>query len=362
MMKHLVLALACHFVVATAHGGAPLSRNDCGYCAAMEFDRLAALLGDEVLRGLVCRVSFEAYTPRALSSVLEVPVTQVMRRIETLRGWGLARLTPTDWGATVVEPLPGDGGRTLRRWALRYCPQGDACGTPKSNPPSRKDVEMNIDVGLEGGALYSLATGERGDSLRFAEAIRQIDAINQPDPHRLIEAGEEWGRELLYSRRRSVWLDLLAPRGDDLVRIAVRALHIARWEIPRSDFAEGRVGYHLWRNALAKFHAEKTAEILAEIGYGSDDIQRVENLILLKDFKRDRDAQLIEDVASIVFFEYEFELFAPTQSREKLIDIIRKSWRKMSEKGRENVLELELSREGKALLKAALGDESGANY
>ena len=133
-MKHLLSILALLLVAAPAKGGEPFPRYgndlDCGYCAALEFDRLVALLGDEVLRDLVCRLSSERYSFGSLSSALGRPEGQVMRRIKTLRGWGLVRTVRHDSALTIVEPTPGDGGRTLQRWAQRYCPQGDSCGRP----------------------------------------------------------------------------------------------------------------------------------------------------------------------------------------------------------------------------------------
>ena len=137
-MKQLVLTFAFLLATATANGGEPFPRSgnslDSGYRAPMEIDRLAALLGDEALRDMVCRLSHERYAFGNLSSALGMPEGQVMRRINTLRGWGLGRMVRHDSAHTIVEPMPGDGGQTLRRWAKRYCSEGDACGVPAANP------------------------------------------------------------------------------------------------------------------------------------------------------------------------------------------------------------------------------------
>ena len=66
---------------------------------------------------------------------------------------------------------------------------------------------------------------------------------------------------------------------------------------------------------MAKFHAEKIGEILAEMGYTNEEIARTKDLVQKKNFKLDPETQLLEDVSSIVFFEYEFTEFAATPNR-----------------------------------------------
>ena len=135
-MKQLALALALLTAATSAAEAGPnrIFDQECPHCLPMEIDRLAALLGDDVLRDLVCRLSSQRFTPARLSTALGIPEGQVLRRIHTLRGWGLVRLARYDSATTIVEPRPGTGGQTLRRWATRYCPSGDACGTPAAAP------------------------------------------------------------------------------------------------------------------------------------------------------------------------------------------------------------------------------------
>lgn len=108
--------------------------NSSTFGVAREFDKLVNLLGDDVLRDMVCRLSYERFTPGRLSSALGMPEGQILRRINTLKGWGLIRLVRRDSATTIVEPLPGDGARTLRRWAHKYCAEGEACGEPGGEP------------------------------------------------------------------------------------------------------------------------------------------------------------------------------------------------------------------------------------
>ncbi|MFW2377494.1 MAG: DUF4202 family protein, partial [Cellulophaga baltica] len=61
-----------------------------------------------------------------------------------------------------------------------------------------------------------------------------------------------------------------------------------------------------------------------------------------------------EDVICLVFLEYYFEPFAQKYSEEKLIDILQKTWRKMSKEGQEAALKLPLSANSLTLVGKAL--------
>ena len=78
-------------------------------------------------------------------------------------------------------------------------------------------------------------------------------------------------------------------------------------------------------------------------GYDEAAIQRVKDLLLKRGLKRDEEVQALEDVICLVFLEYYLEEFAAKHDEEKLIDIIRKTWNKMSPKGHEAALRLPLS-------------------
>ena len=149
-MKRVIIVAV--LLLAAAPGGAeqwfPRYGNDpgCPQCAPMEFDRLVAMLGDEALRDVMCRLSSQRFTPARLGSALGMPEGQVMRRINMLRGWGLVRLVRRDSATTIVEPLPGDGARTLRRWAVKYCPMGDACERPTDDSAARRNDAYDVPV------------------------------------------------------------------------------------------------------------------------------------------------------------------------------------------------------------------------
>src|SRR4051812_4268756 len=97
-----------------------------------------------------------------------------------------------------------------------------------------------------------LSTGSR-----FAEAIAKIDAANAADPNRVVADGIEQAKEVVYSKRMSDWLAKLDPNASEALRIAAHGQHICRWTIARDDFPMDRAGYHRWRSACQKMHADK---------------------------------------------------------------------------------------------------------
>ena len=54
------------------------------------------------------------------------------------------------------------------------------------------------------------------------------------------------------------------------------------------------------------------------------------------------DCQLLEDVICLVFLEYYLAGFAQEHDEPKLINILRRTWRKMSARGQQAALELKL--------------------
>lgn len=177
---------------------------------------------------------------------------------------------------------------------------------------------------------------------RLAEALARFDALNSQDPHTEVDNGQQRPKELVYAERMTAWLDRLRPDAPDALRLAVRSQHLQRWAIPRSDYPQGRAGYKQWRTALAKYHAERAGEVLRDVGYDAATIERVQSLLRKENFKRDDDAQTLEDVACLVFLQHYFADFAARHDDDKLIEIVRKTWRKMSPQGRAAAGELEL--------------------
>jgi hypothetical protein len=175
----------------------------------------------------------------------------------------------------------------------------------------------------------------------FDKAIELIDAANRGDPNREIAEGESWPKELLYSHRMSEMLQRYTPEADEAMKLAIRAQHIQRWKSDRNDFPEGRQGYLQWRTGLYKFHAETAGALLAQAGYDQATIERVKKAVGKRALKVNPDSQLLEDVADLVFIEYYMLEFAdkhPEYTEEKWLDIIRKTWKKMSKRAQDFAL------------------------
>jgi hypothetical protein len=191
-------------------------------------------------------------------------------------------------------------------------------------------------------------------SSRLERAFEALDRINAQDPRRERVGEREEPKELVYARRMSDTLARLEPDASEPLRLAVRAQHIARWQIPRDTFPPGRVGYKQWRTRLMEHHAELAAGVLREVGYDDETIARVTQLIRKQGIKRDEDVQTLEDVACLVFLEDYFDDFATEHDDDKLVDILQKTWVKMSERGRRAALALELSGRARELVGRAL--------
>ena len=174
---------------------------------------------------------------------------------------------------------------------------------------------------------------------RFDAAIARFDAAHAEDPAR-DPAGRP--KELVYAERMSTWLAKLAPDASEALRLAARCQHIRRWEIRRGDYPEGAVGYRKWRIDEAAAHAVLAREILKTAGYDEPCVQRVQALLRKEKLKQDADTQLLEDVGCLVFLEYYFADFARKHEEAKLVEILRKTWRKMSPCGRDAALKLAL--------------------
>ena len=189
---------------------------------------------------------------------------------------------------------------------------------------------------------------------RFTTAIARIDAANLADPSHETFQGVEQPKELIYSQRMSAWLDRFEPNASEPLRLAAHGQHICRWTIPRDTFSMDRPGYHRWRTTCQRMHAEKLGEILQSVGYDDSTITRVQSLVRKERLKLDPEAQLLEDVICLVFLENYFADFSQKHDETKLIDIVRKTWKKMSPRGHQAALQLPLSDETKSLVQKAL--------
>jgi hypothetical protein len=195
----------------------------------------------------------------------------------------------------------------------------------------------------------TMATSEK-----LVQAFRLFDAANGKDPNTEEFRGKTYPREVLYALRMTEKLNSFSPNASEALQLAARCQHICRWEIPRETYDMNRQGYLKWRRALKKFHVQKATEILKEVGYSEELIDRVCLLLEKKQLKRDEESQTLEDVICMVFLECYFDAFALKHTEEKITDILKKTWRKMSESGRNAAMALPYSERGQQLINTAL--------
>jgi hypothetical protein len=175
----------------------------------------------------------------------------------------------------------------------------------------------------------------------YDKALALIDAANSEDPNQVTADGKDWPKELLYSERMTDMLGRYKADADDAMKLAIRAQHIQRWKSPRNAYPMDRIGYLKWRKDLYKIQADNAADLLLEAGYDDDTTSRLRNAVAKKNIKGNADTQLLEDVTDLVFIEHyllDFVAKHPDYSDEKWIEIIQKTWHKMSANAHEFAL------------------------
>jgi hypothetical protein len=192
------------------------------------------------------------------------------------------------------------------------------------------------------------------DNSRLEKTLAAFDAANLQDPNTEIVDGKTVAKEWIYAQRMSTQLHKFCDAPSEALQLATRSQHICRWKSPRGDYPMDRSGYKKWRLDLAQLHGEIAGDIMAAQGYDESIIARVKDLLLKRSLKRDDEVQALEDVVCLVFIEFYLEDFAGKHDEEKVIDIIRKTWNKMSAKGHEAALKLPLSESMLGLVGRAL--------
>jgi hypothetical protein len=195
-----------------------------------------------------------------------------------------------------------------------------------------------------------VGSGAASDS-RLESAIARFEAAHLEDPRSVVVDGGSVPWSLHYHLRLAHWVLRFDPAASVPLRLAAACQHIRRWEIPRSDYESGRRGYRRWRSDLATMHAR----LAREVGYDEETISRVEALLRKLGLRRDPEVQLFEDSICMVFFENEYAGLAAKHDDDKVVDILAKTWAKMSDAGRRAALELatELPERERRLLEAA---------
>jgi uncharacterized protein DUF4202 len=190
---------------------------------------------------------------------------------------------------------------------------------------------------------------------RRRRALEAFRAANAADPNTLLDAGQPRPRELVDAERLAAWVLRLEPSASEALVLASHCQHLCRWELPRANFPDGRIGYLTWRKALARLHADRSSEILRQVGYDEAVIEQVRSINLKQGLRTNPDVQTMEDALCLAFLEHELDEFAGKHADDKVVDIIRKTWGKMSERGHARALELPLSTRSSSLVSSALG-------
>ena len=191
------------------------------------------------------------------------------------------------------------------------------------------------------------------------KAFTLIDAAHSEDPNKLEVNGQQEPYEVHYAKLMTKYLQMHTPDPSPTVATACRAQHFRRWEIPRSSYPEGKAGYFKWRTFLKKRQAEQVKEICLQCDYSEEEAGQVASLIAKEDLKRggdtgDPDAQIVEDVACLVFLEDQFDAFEKNHDEEKIINILKRTWVKMGKRGQDLALAMNMSDRAKELVGKAL--------
>lgn len=128
----------------------------------------------------------------------------------------------------------------------------------------------------------------------------------------------------------TTWIEKLQPNASEALLLAARAHHIMRWAWPRSDYPETRAGYLRWRQELFDRHSHLAGEILRGCGYDEAMINRVAEILHKRAMTTDPEVQAYEDALCLVFIQTEFTNLASKMDRPKMVEIVAKTFRRMS--------------------------------
>ena len=181
-----------------------------------------------------------------------------------------------------------------------------------------------------------------------------IDAAHAGDPAQT-EDGQP--AELVYAHRMEAWVAKLAPTAPRHLLLAARCQHLERFLTPRSTFPEGKAGYLQWRKSLYQKQAARARELVLAAGLPETQADDIARWVSKTDLKKDAGSQALEDAAVLVFLENEIGAFAAQHAdypREKFVDILRKTWRKLSPSAQQHALALDLPPAVAALVREAV--------
>ncbi len=203
-------------------------------------------------------------------------------------------------------------------------------------------------------AVAALDNNHMENDAQFADAIKQIDAVNSQDPRTELVDGQTEPRELLFSRRVYRWVEKLVDEPSEALLLAARAHTIRRWQIPRDRYPMNRVGYRNWRDALAQLHADEAESILIEVGYPDEILHDVRSFITKANWPKDTEACALEDADCLVFLECKLSDFVDRWEDSKMMRVLQRTYLKMTPKGRALALQLPLGDRESELVQRAV--------
>ena len=189
----------------------------------------------------------------------------------------------------------------------------------------------------------------------YAKARAAIDAAHSADPKR---AADGRPAELVYAENMERWVVKFAPDAPEILRLAARCQHLERWTTPRDSYPMDKAGYHAWRRGLYVKQADRARQILLEAGVPEAEADEAAVWVSKTGLKTNDGSQALEDAACLVFLESEIADFAAAHAdytEEKFVDIMKKTWRKMSPAAQAAALALDLPAPIAALVKRAVG-------
>ncbi|MEJ7679499.1 MAG: DUF4202 domain-containing protein [Segetibacter sp.] len=190
---------------------------------------------------------------------------------------------------------------------------------------------------------------------KLEKAFELFDAYNKEDPHTISWKEVNFPSEYFYALQLYSWVKKLEPNASEILLLASRSQHIGRWKSPREDYPAGKGGYYKWRINLAKFHAETAGSLMLKAGYDEHDIKAVQSIILKEHLRTNPEVQIMEDALCLVFLQFQYEDFITKHEKQKILTILKRTWIKMSQRGKDAALTLSFSQKAKELLEKALG-------
>jgi hypothetical protein len=190
----------------------------------------------------------------------------------------------------------------------------------------------------------------------FRTAREKIYEAHNEDPNKHATSdGKEVPYETHYAEQMEQYLAKRSPNASDVLKLAVCGQHFRRWEVRRDSYPMTKIGYHTWRTHLKKRQAQLVGQILDEAGYSLEDTKRCMALIEKEGLKQgEEEVQVLEDVACLVFLDDQFEEFKDKHDEDKIVNILKKTWVKMSKEGQDLALQIPMTDECKGLVQKAL--------